>query len=95
MKKTVKIMLFAAVMCLGTTAFAGPHGKPGHHRDGLDLANGIVDLVLKVIRPEPAVIHHRPVILHQPAVIHHPPARHHRPAKKAVRPPAPPKPRHR
>ena len=83
MKKVVKIMLIAVVMFMGTAAFAGPHRKK--ERDGLDIANGIVNLVLKVLRPETATIQHKPVYFHKP------PARHHKPAKKVFHKPAPPK----
>ncbi len=89
MKKVVKIMLVAVVMFIGTAAFAGPHGRRGKERDGLDIANGIVNLVLKVLRPQPAVIHQQPVYFHKP------PVRHHKPVKKVFHKPAPPKPRRR
>ena len=87
MKKTAKITLIAAIMCIGTAAFAAPHAKP--EKDGLDIANGIVNLVLKVIRPETTVIRHAPAHFHKP------PIHHHKPAKKVFHKPAPPKPRHR
>ena len=87
MKKTTKIMMLAAVMFVGTAAFAGPRG--GHHkRDGLDLAAGIVGLVMQVLNPQPTVVVTPPpaVIHHRPAVIHHrqapKPAPRHRPAPR-------------
>ena len=82
MKKLGKIMLIATVMFAGTAVFAGPHGRH-HKRDGLDLAAGIVDLVLKVVRPEPAVTIYQQPGYYRPAPKHHRPApKHHRPAPK-------------
>ena len=88
MKKTTKIMMLAAMMFIGTAAFAGPRGGH-HHRDGLDLAAGIVGLVMQVLNPQPTVVVTPPpaVIHHRPAVVT-PPRQHNRPAPK-------PEPRHR
>ena len=84
MKNTAKVMTLAAVMVIGTAAFAGPRHHH-HKRDGLDLAYGIVNLVLKVVNPAPAVVQAPPVVIHHPAprpvVIHKPaprPAPRHR-----------------
>ena len=65
MKNTAKVMTLAAVMVIGTAAFAGP--RHHHKRDGLDLAYGIVNLVLKVVNPAPAVVQAPPVVIHKPA----------------------------
>ena len=59
MKKTAKLMTLAAVMVVGTAAFAGPAKPPRHHdggNDGLRLAAGIVNLVADVLRPAPVVV---------------------------------------
>ena len=70
MKKTAKVMMLAAVMVIGTAAFAGPRGGHRHHkRDGLEVAAGIVGLVTQVLNPQPVIITTPPV--HRPAVIHH------------------------
>ena len=68
MKKTAEFMLVAAVMICGTGLLAGPPRHHRHHRDrdGLDLANGIVDLVLKVVAPRPAVVAPPPVVVTAP-----------------------------
>lgn len=92
-----KIMMATAVICVGTCAFANPHG--GHmqkheHNEGLALAAGIVNLVCKVLRPEPVIVAPPPPV--QPTVIYQerviaPPRpiiiEHHRPTP----PPPPPK----
>lgn len=94
MKKTVKYMLFAAAIFVGTTAFAGapPHRPEKKHNDGLRLAAGIVNLAAQVFTPAPQHCCQTP-----------PPPRkefrrkeHHRPAPppKPARKPAP-KPGHR
>ena len=87
MKKTVKYMLFAAAVLVGTTAFAGP---PRHHRekgnDGLRLAAGIVNLVTEVIAPAPQP----PVICYRPAPPPPPPRKVIRRTRVEHRRPAPP-----
>ena len=92
MKKTVKVTMLAAVMVMGCAAFAGPHGgrHHRHHRDGLDLATGIVNLVMSVVAPAPVVVAPAPVVVTPPPVYYHrrpvvvtPPPRHHyRPAPR-------------
>lgn len=63
--------MVAALFCVGTCAFAKPH----HHNEGLELANGIVDLVCKVLRPAPVVVTPAPVVVAPPApVVVAPPA---------------------
>ena len=65
MTKNAKLMLVVAVMLVGTAVFARPpHGRGHRERDGLDLANGIVDLVMRVIAPQPQV-----VVAPQPQVV--------------------------
>ena len=56
MMKNVKLMLIITAMLAGTVVFARPHDKHHHKRDGLDIANGIVDLVMRVIAPQPVVV---------------------------------------
>jgi hypothetical protein len=58
MNKKFKVMMAAAVICAGTCVFAR---EPGHHKkhdrnDGLALAAGIVNLVCKVINPQPVIV---------------------------------------
>ena len=78
MKKFGKTTMIVAVMLLGTVVFAAPpHAHKKHKNDGLELANGIVDLVLKVLNPAPTV-----TVVQTPPP---PPAKHYRPA------PPPPK----
>ena len=86
MKNTVKVMTLAAVMVIGTAAFAGPrHDRPHHKRDGLDLAYGIVNLVLRTVNPAPVVYTPAPapvVYTPAPAVVHRPaPRRHYDPPR--------------
>ena len=70
MTKNAKLMLVVAVMLVGTAVFARPpHGRGHRERDGLDLANGIVDLVMRVIAPRPVVVAPPP----QPVVVAPPP----------------------
>ena len=78
MKKNAKVLLVIVAMVLGAGLFAAPphHGRRGHgrhhDRDGLDLANGIVDLVLRVVapRPAPVVVQPAPVaVAPQPVVV--------------------------
>ena len=69
MKINVKFVLAAAIVCCGYTVMAGPHHRH-HKRDGLDLANGIVDLVMRVIAPAPVVVAPAPA----PVVVAPPPA---------------------
>ena len=83
MKKFGKVVLVVTVMCVGTAVFAGPPRQ--NHRggnDGLKLANGIVDLVLKVVNPHQKPHqkpHHRPLQPPPPRKPHRPaPPRHHR-----------------
>ena len=74
MKKFGKVMLVAMVFCMGTAVFAGPPRRVHRGKnDGLRLANGIVNLVLKVVNP-----HHKPH--RRPLPPPPPPRKHHRPA---------------
>ena len=72
MNGKTKILMAAALFCVGTCAFARPHH---HHNEGLELANGIVDLVCRVLKPapvvvtQPAVVTPAPVVVTQPAVV--------------------------
>ena len=80
MKKFGKVMLVVMVFCMGTAVFAGPPRKPHREKnDGLRLANGIVNLVLKAVNPHHKV-HRRPQPPPPPPRKHHRPAppRHHR-----------------
>ena len=86
MKNTVKVMTLAAVMVIGTAAFAGPrHDRPHHKRDGLDLAYGIVNLVRRTVNPAPVVYTPAPapvVYTPAPAVAPRPaPRRHYDPPR--------------
>ena len=76
MRNTAKVMTLAAVMVIGTAAFAGPRGHH-HHRDGLGLAFGIVNLVIRAVTPQPVVYvpaaPPAPVILPPPAPVVLPP----------------------
>ena len=84
MNGKTKILMAAALFCVGTCAFARPHH---HHNEGLELANGIVDLVCRVLKPapvvvtQPAVVTPAPVVVTQPAVV--------TPAPVVVAPPPP------
>ena len=81
MNKKWKMMMMAAVFCVGTCAFANPHHKHNRNRyydnDGLNLAAGIVDLVCRVIAPQPVIvtpvehtiIQHEEIITPPPPVI--------------------------
>ena len=71
MTKNAKLMLVVTAMLIGTAVFARPpHGRGHRERDGLDLANGIVDLVMRVIAPQPVVVAPQPVVVApQPAVV--------------------------
>ena len=54
MNGKTKTLMVVALVCVGTCVFARPHR---HYRnEGLELANGIVDLVCKVLRPAPVVV---------------------------------------
>ena len=86
MKNTTKIMTVAAVMVMGTAAFAGPRNDH-HERDGLDLAYGIVKLVCGVFNPQPVIVHPAP-----PPPVVHKPAPRPAPKKPAPKKPAPKKP---
>ncbi len=82
MNGKTKTLMVVALVCVGTCVFAKPHR---HYRnEGLELANGIVDLVCKVLRPAPVVVAPAqtvvtaapaPVVVTQPApVVVTPPA---------------------
>ncbi len=86
MKKTAEIMMLAAVMFIGTAAFAGPRGGHRHHRDGLDLAAGIVHLVMQVVNPQPQVVVAPAPVVVTPPRHHRPVPRYHRPAPRPQRP---------
>ena len=74
MKKFGKVVLVVMAFCMGTAVFAGvPRGNHRKGNEGLKLANGIVDLVLKVVNP-----HHTPHRRPQPPPP--PPRKPHRPA---------------
>ena len=66
MNGKTKTLMVAALVCVGTCAFAKPHH---HHNEGLELANGIVDLVCKVLKPAPVVVAPAPVVVTQPAPV--------------------------
>ena len=100
MKNTVKVMTLAAVMVIGTAAFAGPrHDRPHHKRDGLDLAYGIVNLVLRTVNPAPVVYTPAPapvVYTPAPAVAPRPaPRRHYDPPRNNHHRPNTPRNHHR
>ena len=63
MNGKAKFMMAAMLVCVGTCAFARPHH---HHNEGLELANGIVDLVCKVLRPAPVVVAPAPAVFEFP-----------------------------
>ena len=52
MNGKLKVLLAVTVTCVGTCVFAH---RP-HHNEGLALANGIVDLVCRVVAPAPVVV---------------------------------------
>ena len=58
MNKKFKIVMAAAVICAGTCVFAREpkHHNQHDHNDGLALAAGIVNLVCKVINPQPVIV---------------------------------------
>ena len=86
--------MIVAVMVWGTAVFAGPpRGHKHHKNDGLELANGIVDLVLKVLNPTPTVNVIQPQQYYRPAPPP-PPPRRHKP-NNHKRPAPAPKPRRR
>ena len=66
MNGKTKTLMVAALVCVGTCAFAKPHH---HHNEGLELANGIVDLVCKVLKPAPVVVAPAPVVVTQPTPV--------------------------
>ena len=72
-KMNGKVFFAAAVFCIGTAVFAAPprHHRHHKHNEGLALANGIVDLVLKVVAPQPTVVVAPPpaVVAPAPAVV--------------------------
>ena len=103
MNAKIKVVAAAAIFCVGTCAFAAPHH---HHNEGLELANGIVDLVCKVLKSAPVVVAPAatvvtpaPVVVTQPApVVVTPPAvvvTQPAPVVYYTRPVPPPPPRHR
>ena len=65
MNGKLKVLLAVTITCVGTCAFARHH----HHNEGLALANGIVDLVCRVIAPAPVVVTPAPA----PVVVTPPP----------------------
>ena len=81
--------MVVALVCVGTCVFAKPH----HHRnEGLELANGIVDLVCKVLRPAPVVVPPpAPVVVTPAPVVVAPPPRYNHPAPPRYKRPVPPK----
>ena len=97
MNAKIKVVAAVAIFCVGTCAFAAP--RHHHHNEGLELANGIVDLVCKVLKPAPVVVapattvvaQPAPVVVTQPApvVVTHP-----APVIYYTRPVPPPPPRH-
>ena len=58
MNKKFKVVMAAAVICAGTCVFAREPKHHNHHghNDGLALAAGIVNLVARVINPQPVVV---------------------------------------
>ncbi len=82
----MKFMLVITAMLVGTAVFARPpHGRGHRERDGLDLANGIVDLVMRVIAPRPVVVAPPPqpvVVVPQPVVVAPQPVYYTRPAPR-------------
>ena len=76
MNAKIKVVAAVAIFCVGTCAFAAP--RHHHHNEGLELANGIVDLVCKVLKPAPIVVapatttvvtQPAPVVVTQPAPV--------------------------
>ena len=80
MKKTMKVMMLAAVMFVGTAAFAGPHGEHRHHNGGVDLARGITNLVIRAVTPCRTTIAVTRTVIPEPTVLPPPPHHHRRPA---------------
>lgn len=77
MNAKIKVVTAAAIFCVGTCAFAAPRHHH-YHNEGLELANGIVDLVCKVLKPAPVVVapatttvvtQPAPVVVTQPAPV--------------------------
>lgn len=91
MNGKLKVLLAVTVTCVGTCAFAH---RP-HRNEGLALANGIVDLVCRVVAPAPVVVTPAPVVVTPapavvtpaPVVVTPPPAPVY--YKRAVPPPPP------
>ena len=86
MNKKGKILMVAGLVCFGACVFAGPPRH--HHNEGLELANGIVDLVCRVLKPAPVVVAPAPapvVVAPAPAPVVVAPA----PAPVVVAPPPP------
>ena len=84
MNGKLKVLLAVTVTCVGTCVFAH---RP-HHNEGLALANGIVDLVCRVVAPAPVVVTPAPapvVVTPAPVVVTPAPVYY----KRAVPPPPP------
>ena len=64
MNGKLKVLFAVTITCVGTCAFAHHH-----HNEGLALANGIVDLVCRVVAPAPVVVAPAPA----PVVVAPPP----------------------
>ncbi|MBO5821550.1 MAG: hypothetical protein J6R86_00890, partial [Lentisphaeria bacterium] len=59
-----KFLMVAGLVCFGACVFAGPPRHHHHHRnEGLELANGIVDLVCRVLKPAPVVVAPAPAVV--------------------------------
>ena len=86
MNGKAKFMMAAMLVCVGTCAFARPHH---HHNEGLELANGIVDLVCKVLRPAPVVVAPAPAVVTPAPVVVAPPPVVVAPRPVVVAPPRP------
>ena len=70
-----KFLMVAGLVCFGACVFAGPPRHHHYHNEGLELANGIVDLVCRVLRPAPVVVTPAPaVVTPAPVVVTPPPA---------------------
>lgn len=67
MNAKIKVVAAVAIFCVGTCAFAAP--RHHHHNEGLELANGIVDLVCKVLKPAPVVVAPATTVVAQPAPV--------------------------
>ena len=67
MNAKIKVVAAVAIFCVGTCAFAAP--RHHHHNEGLELANGIVDLVCKVLKPAPVVVAPATTVVAQPTTV--------------------------